>query len=88
MIKSKIQKIVISVIAFAVSTVFSYSQIKEIGKFSACGLEDAQKLMKAYITPWANALGASMTGGWYNTAKVHKSLGFDISVTFNMGFVP
>jgi hypothetical protein len=66
----------------------SHGQIKEIGKFTAGGLNDAQKLMVAYITPWANALGTSMSGGWYNTAKVHKPLGFDVTFTFNMGMVP
>jgi hypothetical protein len=88
MIKSKIQKIVASVIVAFITITFSFGQIKQIGNFTAAGLEDAQILMKAYITPWANALGASMSGGWYNTAKVHKTLGFDLTFTMNMGFVP
>jgi len=88
MIKIKRQKIVISVITAFITVTCTYGQIKQIGTFTAGGLEDAQKLMKAYITPWANALGTSLSGGWYNTAKVHKTLGFDLMVTLNMGFVP
>ncbi len=88
MIKSKIKQIVVSALVVYISVGFSFGQIKEIGTFTAAGAEDAQKLMKAYITPWANALGTSLSGGWYNTAKVHKSLGFDITLTFNMGLVP
>jgi len=63
-------------------------QMGDIGKFTAGGVDDAEKLMKAYLTPWANALGTSLSGGWYNTAKVHKPLGFDLTFTLNMGFVP
>ena len=88
MITSNIKKIVVSIIAVFIAVSFSFGQIKQIGNFTAGGLEDAQILMKAYITPWANALGAGMSGGWYNTAKVHKTLGFDITFTLNMGFVP
>lgn len=88
MITSNIKKVVVSVTAVLFVFSLSYGQIKQIGNFTAGGLDDAQKLMKAYITPWANALGASMSGGWYNTAKVHKTLGFDLTFTLNMGFVP
>lgn len=88
MVTSNIKRIVVSIIAAIIAITFSFGQIKQIGNFTAGGLDDAQKLMKAYITPWANALGASMSGGWYNTAKVHKPLGFDITFTLNMGFVP
>lgn len=66
----------------------TFSQMKEIGKFTAGGVNDAEELLKAYITPWANALGTSLCGGWYNTAKVHKLGGFDITFTANMAFVP
>ena len=69
----------------------AFGQIKDIGKFAAAGeggIEDATKLMTAYITPLANALGTSLSGGWYNTAKTHKPLGFDLTFTMNMGFVP
>ncbi|MBN2214878.1 MAG: hypothetical protein JW723_11585 [Bacteroidales bacterium] len=88
MIRSKIQQTAASVIIAFVTLTYSSGQINKIGNFAAAGVEDAQKLMTAYITPWANALGTSMSGGWYNTAKVHKTLGFDLTVTFNMGFVP
>ena len=88
MIKNKIKRIIVSLIAFFFVISCSFGQIKQIGEFTAAGLDDAQKLMKAYITPWANALGTSMSGGWYNTAKVHKPLGFDVTFSFNMGFVP
>ncbi|HUX59057.1 MAG TPA: DUF6588 family protein [Bacteroidales bacterium] len=49
---------------------------------------DGVKFIEAYISPWTNAFGAGLNGGWYNTAKPHKLGGFDITTSFNMGFVP
>lgn len=64
------------------------SQIKTLGEFFAGGVDDAGKLFEAYMTPWANAIGTSLSGGWYNTAKPHKLGGFDITFTANMAFIP
>jgi len=49
---------------------------------------DAQSLMKAYISPYTNALGTDLNSGWYNTAKPHGVLGFDATFTLNTTFVP
>jgi hypothetical protein len=64
------------------------AQIKTVGEFFAGGVTDAGTLLEAYITPWANALGTSLSGGWYNTAKPHKPLGFDFTLTTNISFIP
>ncbi len=64
------------------------AQVKDLGNFLATGAEDAQKLFEPYLAPYINGFGASMTGGWYNTAKVHKLGGFDLTVSFNVGIVP
>jgi len=60
----------------------------DVGSFMATGTDDAQKLLNAYISPFVNGFGASMTGGWYNTAKAHKPLGFDFTITGNVAFIP
>lgn len=49
---------------------------------------DGVKFLKSYISPYANAFGAGLSGGWYNTARPHKLLGFDITVSVNAGIVP
>lgn len=49
---------------------------------------DATAFLKAYMTPYANAFGAGLNGGWYNTAKPHKLLGFDLTMSLNTGIVP
>ncbi len=66
----------------------SYGQINNIGQFLAGGIDDGSKLMQAYIKPFTNAYGYNMTAGWYNTAKVHSLLGFDLTFTFDVAIVP
>ncbi len=75
-------------IFFICISLSSSAQIKAIGDFFAGGVDDAGKLFEAYMTPWANAIGTSLSGGWYNTAKPHKLGGFDITFTTNMAFIP
>jgi hypothetical protein len=52
------------------------------------GTEDASKLTKAYINPAMKGLIYGMNSGWYHTAKVHKKLGFDLTVSLNASIVP
>lgn len=52
------------------------------------GTADATTLMGAYLSPAMEGLVYSMSGGWYHTAKVHKSLGFDVTIGFNGAIVP
>jgi hypothetical protein len=49
---------------------------------------DRGKLIEAYITPAMKGLIYGMNNGWYHTAKVHKTLGFDISISLNASLVP
>ncbi len=68
-------------------SVVSFSQFDNVD-FLRSAPADGVKLVQAYISPWANAFGAGLNGGWYNTAKPHKLGGFDITTSFNIGFVP
>lgn len=52
------------------------------------GLDDANILVEGYIAPVMNGLGAGLSNGWYNTAKAHKTAGFDLTVTVNAAFIP
>jgi hypothetical protein len=64
-----------------------YSQIDNID-FLKAGIEDGAAIGEAYLKPWANALGAGISGNWYNTAKPHKLGGFDVNIGASMGFIP
>ena len=49
---------------------------------------DRTKLIEAYINPAMKGLIYGMNTGWYHTAKVHKTFGFDISIGLNASLVP
>jgi hypothetical protein len=74
--------LIINAISFNVN-----SQINEVD-FIKGGVNDAQLLFKEYLTPYANILGANLNGGWYNTAKPHKSLGFDVTISVSAAWAP
>jgi hypothetical protein len=69
-----------------ISTV-SFSQFKNVD-FLKSAPADGAKFLQAYAAPWANAFGAGLNGGWYNTAKPHKLGGFDITTSFNVAMIP
>ncbi|MCK4465544.1 MAG: hypothetical protein KAU83_07520 [Bacteroidales bacterium] len=84
--KKKIRKAFFAfLLSFSVIT--SYAQIGNID-FLEGGIADGAKLFEAYLAPWANAFGASLNGGWYNTAKPHKLGGFDVTFSVSTTIVP
>ena len=76
------------ILVFGIFTTSTFAQFDDIANFMQGGTNDAQKLFKAYLTPYANILGTDLNGGWYNSAKVHGKLGFDITLTTSMAFAP
>ena len=50
--------------------------------------EDQSLLFKEYLNPLVASVNFGMGSGWANTAKTHKLLGFDITVSLNTFFVP
>jgi hypothetical protein len=65
----------------------SFSQFKE-ANFLRSAPADGAKYLQAYISPFANAFGAGLSGSWYNTAKPHKFGGFDLTIGMSVGVVP
>lgn len=61
---------------------------EDIAQFLEAGGSDASKLIEAYVSPAIKSISYGMTGGWYTTAKTHKSLGFDFGVSMNLAFIP
>lgn len=76
--------LIFSIFLFSVA---SFSQFKDID-FLRSSPADGVKYFQAYLSPWANAFGSGLNGGWYNTAKPHKFGGFDITTNFSVGVVP
>ena len=50
--------------------------------------EDQNLIFKEYFDPVVSSINYGMAGGWYNTAKTHKKLGFDITLSINSSFIP
>ena len=65
----------------------SFAQLGNVD-FLKSGGADGGKIIQAYLSPYVNAFGAGLSGGWYNTAKPHKFGGFDITTSFSVGIVP
>lgn len=61
---------------------------QDFGTFLEAGAEDANKLLESYMEPTFLGFGYGINSGWYNTAKPHKLLGFDITPTITMAIVP
>ncbi|TVZ56887.1 hypothetical protein OD91_2189 [Lutibacter sp. Hel_I_33_5] len=49
---------------------------------------DATKLMQGYFAPAMEGFIYSMNNGWFHTAKVHKVLGFDLTIGLSAAKVP
>lgn len=60
----------------------------DFGTFLEAGTADANRLMESYLEPAFLGWGYGLNSGWYNSAKPHKLLGFDITPTITMAMVP
>ena len=50
--------------------------------------DDANLLLKNYMSPIMLGMQHSLNNGWYHTAKTHKKFGFDITIQANAALVP
>lgn len=81
-----IKKIIFSLILLF-SSLFSTAQI-DFGTFLEAGVADANTILEKYMEPAFLGFGYGINSGWYNTAKPHKLLGFDITPTITLANVP
>lgn len=49
---------------------------------------DVERYLSNYIGPGMLSFANGMAGGWYNTAKTHKPLGFDLTFSVNVANIP
>jgi hypothetical protein len=60
----------------------------EIDQLLKGGKADANRLIEGYVSPFLKTFGYGLNQGWYNTAKNHKTLGFDLTVSVSAVYVP
>ena len=49
---------------------------------------DSNLLTQNYLNPALQGMMSDMNSGWYSSAKIHKTFGFDISLSANVSLVP
>ncbi|MGB3466850.1 MAG: DUF6588 family protein, partial [Cyclobacteriaceae bacterium] len=64
------------------------SNAQDFDIFLEAGADDANQLLENYFSPVFKGFGYGLNGGWVNTAKPHKTLGIDLTVTANLARVP
>ena len=80
---------ILCVTVFCLMARVSFAQnTSDISSFLNASAGDASKLITAYVQPAIEGVSYGMTGGWYTTAKAHKSLGVDIGFSLNTVFLP
>ncbi len=77
-----IKKVLVSILALSLA-MGAYGQSLEENLGSM--LSDNAEM---YLLPLGDAFGASMNSGWYHRSRVHKMLGFDISLKAMVAAVP
>ncbi len=78
-----------SLLLFIAGSVSLLSVAQEpLRDFFQAGEANAEILTKAYLRPYGEMLGTSLNAGWYNTAKVHKLGGFDITFSVMNSVAP
>lgn len=83
------KKIFISIFTAALlASGFSAKAQLDLGLLLEAGADDAATYLQGYMGPAFRGLGFGLNGGWYTTAKPHKTLGFDLTVSLTASKVP
>jgi len=77
----------IILIAILIITSFSI-RAQDFEIFIEGGVDDAEALLKNYFEPAFLGFGYGVTNSWANTARPHQPLGFDVTVSASVAFVP
>jgi len=76
-----------SVLFACLISLSAFSQ-ESLRNFFQAGEDNARILTKAYMKPYGEMLGTALNAGWYNTAKVHKLGGFDLTFSVMNAVTP
>lgn len=75
------------IVLFSLSFI-TFSNAQSFEDILSIGPEDASTYLESYIEPAMQSFGVGMAGNWYNTAKPHKLLGFDLTVGASIANIP
>jgi hypothetical protein len=60
----------------------------DLGDLLKGSAKDANYLAQGYVAPFLKAMGTGLNQGWYNTAKPHKIVGVDLTISVSPVFIP
>ncbi|MBM3178328.1 MAG: hypothetical protein FJZ78_10005 [Bacteroidetes bacterium] len=75
------------IIAIA-TNISGFAQLDQIENLIKGSKADTDYLVEGYLSPLLKSVGYGLNQGWYNTAKPHKSLGMDLTVTVSLIAIP
>lgn len=64
------------------------AQFGDAGEILRAGSGDANLLLNEYLKPFGAGFGPGLNSGWTETAKPHKTLGFDLKLNVAAAVVP
>ncbi|HJV77844.1 MAG TPA: DUF6588 family protein [Paludibacter sp.] len=76
----KTSNYLVAIALLACSSAASLKAQDEITNIFKSGLTDLNKVANGYMKPAGNSLAAGLGSNWYNTAEVHKTFGFDLTI--------
>jgi hypothetical protein len=79
---------IILLLSFVLATITSSFAQDDVDKLLTSSAADGEKLLGAYVAPFMKSVSAGLNQGWYNTAKAHKIVGIDITITANAMTIP
>ena len=79
------KKITFLALCFSASFI---AKAQDFGSIVAASLPDANKYANEYMKPFGESEIYNMSRGWFSTAKAHKFLGFDLSVSGQFALIP
>ena len=82
------KRFIITTLFTVMATTFGYGQLLDGLETVLLAREDAQKLLRGYTNPLAKSFIYGLNTGWAHTAKTHKPLGFDITVSAGASMAP
>lgn len=82
------KKLLASIVIFSCGLISAHAQLGDLENLIKGSREDANYLMEGYVSPVLNSIGYGLNQGWFNTAKPHKTLGIDVTVTVSMVTIP
>jgi hypothetical protein len=81
-------KHLVAIALVACSSVASLKAQDEITNIFKAGLTDLNTVANGYLKPAGNSLAAGLGSNWYNTAAVHKTWGFDLTIGGSVVMAP